>query len=186
MIEVTTQGRAEVEAVLRRRDVSPRVRERLEMVKAAALRRDLVAIAQWSGRTERTVARWLGAYESGGVEALADAPRSGRPVSADGAYLGALGKAVDTPPRSLGLGFDGWTSDRLSAYLASGTGVRISPGWLRALLAAGLRDGPHKTRYRYGRPKHTLSHLRDEAEVAACEAELAEVGGKGGCGATEV
>ncbi len=108
MIEVTAEGRAAVEAALRRRDVSPRVRERLEMVKAAALGRELRVIVEWSGRTERTVVRWLGA--------LCDAPRSGRPVSvdrADRAYVGALGEAVDTPPRSLGLGFDGWTSDRL-------------------------------------------------------------------------
>ncbi len=140
MIEVTTQGRAAVEAVLRRRDVSPRVRERLEMVKAAALGRDLVAIAQWSGRTERTVARWLGAYESGGVEALADAPRSGRPVSADRAYLGALGKAVDTPPRSLGLGFDGWTSDRL---------FRV-PGLGDAGCASALGGSGHCSRLAWG------------------------------------
>ncbi len=64
--------------------------------------------------------------------------------------------------------------------------MRISPGWLRALLAAGLGDSPGEKRYRCGRPKHTLSHLRDEAEVKACEAELVEVGGKGGRGAREV
>jgi len=110
VIEVTAEGRAAVEAALRRRDVSPRVRERLEMVKAAALGRELRVIAQWSGRGERTVARWLGA--------LCDAPRSGRPVSVDRAYVGALGEAVDTPPRSLGLGFDGWTSDRLFRVFA--------------------------------------------------------------------
>ncbi len=107
-------------------------------------------------------------------------------MSADGAYLGALEKAVDTPPRSLGLGFDGWTSERLSVYLVVETGVRISPGWLRALLAAGLGDGSQKKRYRCGRPKHTLSHLRDPQEVARCEAELARVGGKGGRGPGEV
>ncbi len=118
MIEVTAEGRAEVEAALRRRDVSPRVRERLEMVKAAALGRELRVIVEWSGRGERTVVRWLGAYAFGGVGALCDAPRSGRPVSADRAYLGALGEAVDTPPRSLGLGFDVWTSDRLFRVFA--------------------------------------------------------------------
>ncbi len=131
VIEVTAEGRAEVEAALRRRDLSPRVRERLEMVKAAALGRELRVIVEWSGRGERTVVRWLGAYAFGGVGALCDAPRSGRPVSVDRAYVGALGEAVDTPPRSLGLGFDGWTSDRLSAYLASGTPGAHQP-WVAA------------------------------------------------------
>ncbi len=90
---------------------------------------------------------------------------------ADEAYhLRALEEeAVETPPRKkLGLGFDAWTSERLSAHLQRATGVRIAPGWLRALLS-------RRRRFACGRPKHTLSHLRDpEEEVAACEKELAE------------
>src|SRR6478736_2302774 len=73
---VTAAGWATVEVALRRRDRAPRVRERLEMVKAAALGQDLAAIMAWSGRGERTVRRWLGAFARGGVAALADAPRS--------------------------------------------------------------------------------------------------------------
>jgi hypothetical protein len=72
----------------------------------------------------------------------------------------------------LGLPFDVWTSARLSAYLAETTGVRIAPGWLRALLA--------RRRFACGRPKHTVKHLQDEAEVAACEHELAAAEKKGG------
>jgi len=138
----------------------------LEMVKAADLGHDLGEIAAWSGREPRTVRRWLGAFASGGSGALADAPRSGRPVVADAAYLGALEEAVQTSPRGLKLGFDVWTSERLSAYLARITGIRMAPGWLRVLLG--------RMRFSCGRPKHTLSHLRDPEEVAACEAELRE------------
>ncbi len=122
-------------------------------------------IMAWTGRSARTVRRWLARFASGGVEELADAPRGGRPPQADAGYLEALDRAVDTPPPSLGLPFDVWTSARLSAYLAETTGVRIAPGWLRALLA--------RRRFACGRPKHTLKHLQDEAEVAACEHELA-------------
>jgi hypothetical protein len=50
--------------------------------------------------------------------------------------------------------------------------VRLAPGWLRAILA--------RRRFACGRPKHTLDHLQDPEEVAACEAELAAVGEKGG------
>lgn len=171
-IEVAAEQRAAVERALRRRELAPRVRERLEMVKAAALGQDLAAIAAWSGRTERTVRRWLRRFAAGGLAALADAPRAGRPPAADAAYLRALEAAADTPPPALGLPFDVWTSGRLSAYLAERTGVRIAPGWLRALLA--------RRRFACGRPKHTLDHLQDPAEVAACEAALAAAGGKGG------
>jgi transposase len=169
---VTAEQRAEVEAALRRMDLAPRVRERLEMVKAAALGYDQAAIAAWSGRSTRTVRHWLRRFGAGGVAALADVPRAGRPVKADAAYLRALEAAVETAPSALGLPFDVWTSDRLSAHLAGTTGVRIAPGWLRALLAR--RD------FVCGRPKRTLKHLQDATEVAACEAALAEAGGKGG------
>ena len=117
-VEVTAAERRAVEAALRRRDLAPRVRERLEMVKAAALGHDLGWIARWSGRTPETARRWLAAFRAGGVAALADAPRAGRPPKADAAYLAALDRAMDAGPRALGLPFDVWTSARLSAYLA--------------------------------------------------------------------
>jgi transposase len=144
------------------------------MVKGVALGQSLAAVARWSGRGERTVVRWLRAFATGWTAALADAPRSGRPVRADAAYVAALERAVETPPRVLGLLFDTWTSPRLSAYLAETTGVRIAPGWVRALLA--------RQRFRAGRPKHTLGHLQDPVARAACEEVLQAVGEKGARG----
>ena len=163
-----------VGVALRRRDLAPRVRERLEMVKGVALGQPLAEVARWSGRGERTVVRWVRAFVAGGTAALADAPRSGRPVRADATYVAALEHAVETPPRLLGLLFDTWTSPRLSAYLAETTGVRIAPGWLRALLA--------RQRFRTGRPKHTLGHLQDPVARAVCEEVLQAVEKKGAGG----
>lgn len=171
-VELTAAQRAAMEAALRRRDLAPRIRERLEMVKAVALGQDMAAIVAWSGRSVSTIQRWLGRFLAGGVAALADAPRSGRPTRAEAGYLTALETAVETPPRTLGLGFDVWTSARLSAYLAETTGVRIAPSWLRTLLK--------RQRFACGRPKHTLQQLQDPDEVAACEQELAAVEKKGG------
>jgi len=173
--EITAEQRTEVETLLRRRDLCPRVRERLEMVKAVALGQDLAAIVAWSGRTARTVERWVRCYGESGPAAVADAPRAGRPPRADQAYRQALERAVETAPPALGLPFDVWTSARLSAYLAQTRGVRIAPGWLRVLLA--------QQDFACGRPKHTLGHLQDPAEVAACQAALAAAEKKGGGGA---
>src|SRR6185436_17878760 len=145
-LALTEADRAAGEAALRRPDLAPRHRERLEMVKAAGLGFDLATIGAWSGRDPRTVRRWLDAFADGGVAALADAPRPGRPRKADAAYLAALEAAVTTPPRALGLGFDVWTSARLSAYLATTTGTAVAAGWLRVLL--------HRRDFACGRPKH--------------------------------
>ncbi len=172
IIPITPAQHAAVEAILRQPTLPPRLRERLEMVKAARLGDDEAAIARWGGRTPRTVRRWLDRFVAGGIAALADAPRAGRPPVAHPAYHAALDHAAEASPRALGLPFDAWTSARLSAYLAETTGVSIAPSWLRTLLI--------RQRFRCGRPKHTLDHLRDPAAVATCEAAIAEAGKKGG------
>lgn len=171
---ISAGQQAAVLAVLRQRDLPARQRERLEMVKAAWLGEDVGTIARWSGRTPRTVRRWLTAYRDGGIAALAGAPIPGRPPKADAAYLAALEGALDTPPRMLGVPFDVWSSRRLSAYLEATTGVRIAAGWLRVLL--------HREHFACGRPKHTLTHLQDPEEVAACAAALQVAGEKGESG----
>jgi hypothetical protein len=110
---------------------------------------------------------WLERFVAVGVSGLADAPRVGRPARADAAYLAAPERAVEAPPRELRR-VDFPTPERLSG---GDDRVRIAPGWPRALLS---RRG-----FVSGRPKHTLKHLRDPDEVAACKAELEGVGGKG-------
>jgi transposase len=169
-IEPETQ--AEVEALLRQRELTARQRERLEMVKAAWLGSDVATIARWSGRTPGTVRRWLAAFRDGGVAVLAGAPIPGRPPKADAAYLAAMAAALETAPRDLGLPFDGWTSGRLGAYLETITGVHLAPGWVRVLL--------RRQRFACGRPKHSLAHLQAPKEVAACEHALRAAGKKGG------
>ena len=123
----TPVQQAAVEALLGQRALASRQRERLEMVQAAGLGEDIDTIARWSGRTPRTVRRWLTAFRAGGVDALAGAPIPGRPPKANDAYLAALETALDTPPRACGLPFDVWSSRRLSAYLEEQTGIRIAP-----------------------------------------------------------
>jgi transposase len=172
VIPVTPEQQATVETLLRQPTLSPRLRERLEMVKAAGLGWDWEAIAAWSGRSPRTVRHWLTRFAAGGLPALADAPRAGRPPTADATYRDALDRAADSDPRALGLPFDAWTSARLSGYLAETTGVQIAPSWLRTLLI--------RHRFRCGRPKHTLDHLRDPDAVAACAAQIAAAEKKGG------
>src|SRR5260221_11302133 len=67
---ITAEQRRAVEAEQRRTDLTRRVRERLDMVKAAALGDDLARIARWSGRSGETVAHWLARFAAGGIAAL--------------------------------------------------------------------------------------------------------------------
>src|SRR5260221_5940541 len=78
-IAITAEQREDVERQLRRTDLTRRVRERLEMVKAAALGDEVERIARWSGRSVPTVEHWLARCAEGGVAALTDAKRSGPP-----------------------------------------------------------------------------------------------------------
>lgn len=165
-VVLTDEQRKQLEELLRRRDLNPRVRERLEMVKAVTLGDAMGRIEDWSGRRGRTIRRWVRAFAREGLVGVRDGARGGRPARVDAAYLHALEQAVETPPRDLGLPFDVWTSPRLSAYLAETTQVRITPSWLRHLLT--------RRRFAGGRPKHTLKHLQDPTDVARCEQELAE------------
>ena len=169
---VSDEDRTKIERLLTVRSWSPRQQERLEMVKGAYRGDRLAVIASWSGRTVPTAQRWLSVYREGGIDALVDEPRSGRPARADAGYVTALAAAAEADPRTLGQSFDVWTSGRLSAYLVETTGTLVSPGWIRVLLK---RAG-----FSHGRPKHSVTHLQDPAEVAACEERLREVGGKGG------
>src|SRR4051812_49814831 len=112
LLRLTPEEREEPRATLRREDLSPRVRERLEMVKAADLGHDLGQITAWSGRTPRTVRRWLGAFASGGVGGLARAPPPGRPLVAGAAHPWGLGGGGGDPPRPLGPGLRGGAPQR--------------------------------------------------------------------------
>jgi transposase len=106
VIPITPAERAAVEAMLQQRPLSPRLRERLEMVKAASLGFEWETIAAGSGRTPRTVRHWLTRFATGGSAALGDAPRSGRPPTADATYHAALDDLADRDPRALALPFD--------------------------------------------------------------------------------
>jgi hypothetical protein len=174
---ITPKQRADVERHVPRLDLMRRVRVRLEMVQAAALGDERERSARWSGRAVETVAHWLARCAAGGVEALADASRSGRPVRADAASLAALETALETPPGTLGVACAVWTSDRRAADREPQTGGHLRAGWLRVVLAqpGGV----------CGRPKHTLKPLHDPAAVAASRAEREALGGKGAHGAGE-
>src|SRR3954453_15667251 len=104
LLRLTPEEREELRATLRREDLSPRVRERLEMVKAADLGHDLGQITAWSGRTPRTVRRWLGGFARGGGGGRARRAR----CAAGWARSPAAGSGRSPPPAPHARGVPSW------------------------------------------------------------------------------
>jgi transposase len=111
-------------------------------------------IAEALDCTRWSVRRWIDLYEAEGLEGLRTKPRSGRPPKVDDHYRQALKSTIRTPPRELGLAFNRWTLPRLGIYMDKKTGVTVSAGHMSRLLK--------ELGYVYRRPRHDLSHRRDQ------------------------
>lgn len=100
-----------------------------------------------------TVYQWQRRWREGGIAALANRPRSGRPAKADENYHQILEEILEKEPAEIGYVFAIWTVDRLRAHMEEQTGIRLSAARLRALMK--------KQGYVYRQPKHDLSDLQD-------------------------
>lgn len=115
----------------------------------------------------RTIYGWHWRYREGGIAALQDKPRSGRPRKWTQAYLDTLQVMLATDPKALGYDFTLWTLERLTAHLAKVTDIELTSRSLEDLMQ---REG-----YRYRRPKYGVHHLQDADAVTTARANLAEL-----------
>lgn len=148
----------------RRTHADHRVRRRAAIVLMAAEDWPDADICAAAGVSRATVWNTRQRWRHGGVKALADAPRSGRPPVADGEYLAALLGAVNTAPQELGYAFGLWTAGRLAAHLKRTQG--------KALSAESVGDHLRAMGYVWARPKHTLEGRRDQAAHRKAHREL--------------
>jgi transposase len=161
---LTGQELAEIDTAIRR-DKRPEVRQRCTIIRLLHLGHKPEQIAEMQAISKPTVYGWYKRWRSGGVEGLANRPKSGRPLKADDEYIIAFLEVIDKEPSEYGYDFSIWTSERLRTHLEKKTGISLSDSRFRALLK---RKG-----YRYRRPKYDLSHLQDQ-EAKASAAELLE------------
>src|SRR3972149_10394077 len=107
-------------ATLRRFTRSPSVSAgealRAKVVLAAATGAGTSEIARRLGISRPTVISWRERYRAGGIEALRDAPRSGRPKVVDEAEI--LARTLEPPPKRLGVTH--WSTRLLGAELEIG------------------------------------------------------------------
>jgi len=92
-------------------------------------------LARRLGVSRPTVIAWRERYRTGGIAALADAPRSGRPRSIDEAAI--LARTLEPPPAALGVTH--WSSRLLAAALGVGDAT-VARAWRRYGLQPWRRE----------------------------------------------
>ena len=150
-----------------------RLYTRLKVVQLAGRGYPVQALAELCDLHEHSVRRYLHAYTQGGLDALPDAPRSGRPAKLPAAY--ARGEAsrvawqrlLDRRPSTiaeLATPSHVWTLGLLARYMAVVHGVAVSESTIYATLSrAGFRRGRTKLTVTSPDPDYEVKRRRIEA-----------------------
>jgi transposase len=112
-IIVTDVQHAEIQRLLRQRSLSAAYAQRVRAVVCAAEGLGPQAIAVRIGGSRESVMRWLTRFRTGGIMALADRPKSGRPRRYDAKVRAKIAAAACRPPQ----GHNRWTVRALAAHL---------------------------------------------------------------------
>jgi transposase len=138
--ELTPDERTELQRLASARTAPARLVERARIVLGAAEGEPVGVIAGEANVSRPTVSAWVRRFNDGGLAALEDRPRSGRPHTYDAGQRAAVVAAALTDPKDLGLPFGCWTLDRLQVYLSEQKGIPIKRSRIDELLRAeGLR-----------------------------------------------
>ncbi len=144
----------------REREVPPRLRDRLEMVRLSDLDWSVPKIASYLGCHEQTVRKYVKAFLAGGFDALPDRPRPGRPPTLTVGHLEAVEQHLDAAAAR----GETWTAPRLATWLAETHGVRVH----HEDLGAQLR----RRKFRWKRTKRSVRHKADPDLQARARADL--------------
>lgn len=82
-------------------------------------------VAELFGEDETTIQRWIHRFEQGGLQALRESERSGRPRALRPAQWVAVQEDLGKSPRDLGLAAVAWDGASLSEHLRQRYAVRL-------------------------------------------------------------
>ena len=134
-----SRRKAKLEAIVRRPSSPQALARRAQIVLLAHRRWANAQIAAALGCSVTTVRTWRRRFVAGGIPALSDLPRSGRPqVYGPDVRLAIAATATSAPPEGTAL----WTHGMIAAHLA-GTGISVSQV---GRILAGLDLAPHRVR----------------------------------------
>ena len=149
----------------REKGITPRTRDRLEMIRLSAAGLSVPQIARQMDCSDQTVRKYLKAFLEEGFEALPDRPHRGPSPKVKEEHLQALERTLDETDRA-------WTAPQLADWLKTDQGVIVHPDHLRVLL--------HRRGFRWKRMKRSVEHKQSDPvvqEAAEIELEALKKGG---------
>ncbi len=105
------------------RTKAARIVQRATIIRLAYEGHTVPQIAQTMKVGQKMVRLWLKRFGEQGLVGLQDAPRSGSPPTYGAEVKAQIIATAMTPPRELGLTFDGWAVERLASYLQEVLGI---------------------------------------------------------------
>lgn len=163
-VRLTTEQRAELNQLAHARSVSPRVRDRLEMIRLSDMGHTVPEIAQALNAHQQTVRKYLKLFvaESFDFERLADAPRCGRPPLLTGEHMYELEQLLDQSAASGRT----WSMRQLAKWLQEEHKVSIS--------SAHLSERLKWRKFRWKRTVRSLRHKQKDPKLQAEKQEALE------------
>lgn len=139
---LSTEERSKIDRLTHAQTAPVRLARRAHIIALAAQGLTAPQIAHQLQLSEKSVRQWLKRFETGGLDGLEDAPRSGRPPTYRPdetnrviAKARSLPPQPDTPEQGETPPTCHWTLDRLQAELAK-DGIPIKRSQIRRLLKA--------------------------------------------------
>lgn len=125
----------------------------------------ITEVAKLCGVSCQRIYNWINHFNSRerSPEALADAPRSGRPPLLKGESRALLEEVMAQDPQALGYRQTVWTVPLLPYHLRDQE-IEVSDSTLRRTL--------HKLRYRWKRPRHILAHRDPKREAKKVQSAM--------------
>ena len=144
-MELTSEQRAELAALVNRADVSASVATRARIVLWRADGRPKVEVAALAGVSRPTVDLWLSRFAAAGVSGLLDRRRGAPREQMSAAIRGrVLALTRTSPPAETGLSH--WSSRELAAFITRTEGVYVSHHYVAKLWReTGLKPHRHGT-----------------------------------------
>lgn len=147
-----------------RTDKRAEVVQRATGVRMMGLGQTSAQVADQLVVTPATIRNWFTRWQEGGVQALVNRPKAGRPRQTTEAYWQVIADALESAPSRFGYTFTIWTLVRLRDHAEQQTGLHLHANY--------LSEQMKQHGYVYRRPKHDLAHKQDAQARDAAAAVL--------------